>query len=58
MFNENASRTPDGTDVAERTAYAAPHLTILGSVEKLTLGGEGCDVEPVVGGFFGDASPC
>jgi hypothetical protein len=38
--------------------YAAPQLTILGSVQELTLGGEGCTEEPVIGGFFGDASPC
>jgi hypothetical protein len=43
---------------AERMTYAAPQLTILGSVQELTLGGEGCEEEPVIGGFFGDASPC
>jgi hypothetical protein len=40
-------------------AYVAPKLTILGSVEALTLGGEGCDPEPSpFPGTFGDSSPC
>lgn len=58
MFREQSDQSPAGTDVAARMPYAAPQLTILGSVQELTLGGEGCTEEPVIGGFFGDASPC
>ena len=58
VYNEKPQQSFDGTEVAGRRRYAAPQLTVLGSVQELTLGGEGCTEEPVVGGFFGDQSPC
>jgi hypothetical protein len=50
-----SDHTHPGTDAG----YVAPQLTILGSVEALTLGGEGCDPEPSpFPGMFGESSPC
>ncbi|HEX8208108.1 MAG TPA: lasso RiPP family leader peptide-containing protein [Solirubrobacteraceae bacterium] len=58
MFEDKTKQTFAGTEAAGRMPYAAPRLTVLGSVNELTLGGEGCTEEPVIGGFFGEASPC